>query len=433
MGNGSAMSLGYPAQRLIPTERVCLRWWRVVAGMFGDRTFQLLRRGYPWASELRRGTTAVPTRFLGRRTAVVGGPDGVRRFYDPRLRRRAALPLPIKLVLFGPGTIHGLDDAEHHLRKALFLNVITAQTVAVLGERAAGEWRSAIERWQGRERVVLFDEAVQVLAASVLPWAGVPVRAAELPRRAAQLATVLDGFAAPGPAYVRAVRARLQVGRWARDLIRRTRRGALHPPQGSALHAAAQARDGKNRLLREPVAATTLLNVVRPTVAVAWFVAFAGRALHEHPEWRTRIATGDRAALSAFVHEVRRLYPFVPVLAARARNRQDVLGVSVPRGGLVVLDVYGTDHDPATWPQPDRFDPTRFLDATFDPDGLVPQGGGDVVTGHRCPGEGVTLTMLEVAVQALACTPPTVPTQDLSYDLSRVPTRPRSGVVLQDR
>jgi hypothetical protein len=34
----------------------------------------------------------------------------------PRLRRRGSLPLPLKLVLFGPGTVHGLDDAEHHLR-----------------------------------------------------------------------------------------------------------------------------------------------------------------------------------------------------------------------------------------------------------------------------------------------------------------------------
>jgi len=121
----------------------------------------------------------------------------------------------------------------------------------------------------------------------------------------------------------------------------------------------------------------------------------------------------------------------MPVLVARARKPQEVLGVSVPRGGLVVLDVYGTDHDPATWPQPEPFDPAASSMPPFDPDGLVPQGGGDVTTGHRCPGEGITLTMLQVAVQALACTPHTVPTQDLSDDLSRVPTRLRSGVVLQ--
>ncbi len=400
-------------------------------GMDRDRTVELIRTGYPWAARLRRGAAAVPTRLLGRRAVVVGGPEGVRRFYDPRLRRRGAFPAPVKLVLFGPGTVHGLDDGEHHLRKALFLGVITPETVADLGERAGREWASRIERWADRDRVVLFDEAVEVLTASVLPWAGVPVDAQELPRLAQQLATVLDGFARPGPAYARAVRARLQVGRWAKGLVRGTRAGRIQPPPGTALHAAAAARDPKGKLLPERVAATTLLNVVRPTVAVAWFVAFAGKALDEHPEWRERIAGGDEAALDAFAQEVRRLYPFVPVLAARARAAQDVLGVPLPRGGLVVLDVHGTDHDPAHWPDPDRFDPTRFLRGAVEPDALVPQGGGDVATGHRCPGEGVTLTMIAVAARALAALPARFPSQDLDYDLSRIPTRPRGGVVLR--
>jgi fatty-acid peroxygenase len=277
---------------------------------------------------------------------------------------------------------------------------------------------------------VLFDEAVEALAASVLPWAGVPTDAPELPRLARRLATVLQGFATPGPDYARAVLARLQVGRWAKGLVRRTREGRIEPAPGTALRAAAEARDPEGKLLPERVAATALLNVVRPTVAVAWFVAFAGKALHEHPEWRERIAAGDEAALDAFAQEVRRLYPFVPVLAARARTAQDVLGVRVPRGGLVVLDVHGTDHDPAHWPDPDRFDPGRFLHGGIEPDALVPQGGGDVTTGHRCPGEGVTLTMIAVAVRALAGRTAGVPAQDLDYDLSRIPTLPRSGVVL---
>jgi len=395
-----------------------------------DRTVQLVRTGYPWGAQMRKGRAAVAARVLGRKAAVVGGPEGVRRFYDPRLRRRGAFPLPIKLVLFGPGTVHGLDDAEHHLRKALFLGVITPETVAELGERAAKEWASATGRWAGRDRVVLFDEAVQVLAASVIPWAGIPIGAEELPRRARQLATVLDGFASPGPAYFRAVLGRRQVGKWAAQLVRRTRAGEIQPPPGSALEAAAAARDTKGKLLPLRTAATALLNVVRPTVAVAWFVAFAGVALHEHPQWRERIAGGDVAALDAFAQEVRRLYPFVPVLAARARRAQDVLGVRVPRGGLVVLDVHGTTHDPAHWPDPDRFAPERFLDGPVDADALVPQGGGDVATGHRCPGEGVTLTMIAVAARALAGLAGPIPAQDLGYDLSRIPTRPRSGVVL---
>src|SRR3954449_6835918 len=100
-----------------------------------DRTVQLIRTGYPGGARLRRGAVAAPTRLLGRRAVVVGGPEGVRRFYDPRLRRRGAFPAPVKLVLFGPGTVHGLDDAEHRLRKALFLNVMPPQPVAEAGGR----------------------------------------------------------------------------------------------------------------------------------------------------------------------------------------------------------------------------------------------------------------------------------------------------------
>ena len=54
---------------------------------------------------------------------------------------------------------------------------------------------------------------------------------------------------------------------------------------------------------------------------------------------------------------------------------------------------------------------------------------GDV--GHRCPGEAVTLTMLAVAARVLARAPYTLPAQELGYDLSRIPTRPPSGVILE--
>ena len=168
--------------------------------------------------------------------------------------------------------------------------------------------------------------------------------------------------------------------------------------------------------------------MVRPSVAVAWFVAFAALALVEQPGWRARIADGDAAAARAFAHEVRRCYPFVPVLAARARRAQDVLGQPVRRGGLVVLDVHR--HHPRARglaQTPDRFDPARFL-GPVEEEALVPQGGGDVRTGHRCPGEGVTLTLLEVAVRRLAAAPWTpVPGQDLGWSTPRMPTRPRAA------
>ena len=401
--------------------------------MSRDRTLDLLRDGYRWGARVRAGAGAAPLRFLGRRAAVVSGPEGVRRFYDPRLRRRGAFPAPIRLVLFGPGAVHGLDDAEHHHRKALFLHVLRPDAVAALGRTAQAHWDAAARSWAGRGRVVLHDEAVRVLAASVAEWAGLPLPRGEAERRGRQLATIVDGFGKPGPAYVRAVRARLGADRWARGLVHRVRTGELDPPAGTALAEVARARDLRGRLLPERVAGVELLNVLRPTVAVAWFVAFAGVALQEHEEWRRRIADGDEAAVTAVAQEVRRLCPFVPVLAARARCPQEAGGVRVPRGGFVVLDVHGTTHDPERWPEPERFDPERFLSGPVDPDAFVPQGGGDVATGHRCPGEDVVVVTLSAALRTLARAAELVPDQDTSLDLREMPPLPGSGVVLIGR
>jgi fatty-acid peroxygenase len=387
-----------------------------------EDSIALVREGYRWGPARRGSAPAVPVRMLGRRAVLVGGPEGVRRFYDPRLRRRGAVPLPVRRVLFGAATVHGLDDAEHHDRKALFLDVLTADRVAALGRRSDQLWATAMRRWTGD--VVLFDQAVQVLGASVLPWAGVPVH--DGPGRSRQLAAVIDGFATPGPAWLRAAAARASLDLWSRNLVRQARKGVLDPAPGTALRVAA----GSGLPVR--AAATELLNVVRPTIATAWFVAFAGQALAEHPQWRERVRT-DHAAAYAFAQEVRRRSPFVPVLAARARDAQDVLGVPVPKGGLVVLDVHGTDHDPAWWLHPEEFAPERFLAGArcpVEPDALVPQGGGDAATGHRCPGESVVLTLLISAVRALAGAGWTLPPQDLTADPGRMPTRPASGVVL---
>ena len=43
----------------------------------------------------------------------------------------------------------------------------------------------------------------------------------------------------------------------------------------------------------ERVAAVELLNLLRPTVAIARFIVFAALALHLHPEWRARVAEDE--------------------------------------------------------------------------------------------------------------------------------------------
>lgn len=56
-----------------------------------------------------------------------------------------------------------------------------------------------------------------------------------------------------------------------------------------------------------------LINLLRPTVEVAWFVMFAALALHQYPECRDKLDAGQDDYLERFVQEVRRFYPFFPI------------------------------------------------------------------------------------------------------------------------
>lgn len=108
-----------------------------------EQSLQMIRKGHLWGPGLRGSAAAVPVPIAGAACGRRGGPEGVRRFYDPSLQRRGAFPPPIKLVLFGPGTVHGLDDDEHHTHKAMHLGVLTGARVAELASRASSSGQSA--------------------------------------------------------------------------------------------------------------------------------------------------------------------------------------------------------------------------------------------------------------------------------------------------
>ncbi|WP_219825992.1 cytochrome P450 [Nonomuraea typhae] len=107
-------------------------------------------------------------------------------------------------------------------------------------------------------------------------------------------------------------------------------------------------------------------------------------------------------------------------------------GEQMSEGALVLLDLYGQNHDGELWERPYVFDPGRFVGVSVGRDDLVPQGGGDPHTGHRCAGEAVTMAILRTLAVQLAQLDYTVPRQDLTISLRRVPTRPRSGFIISD-
>ncbi|MEU0288974.1 cytochrome P450 [Streptomyces sp. NPDC006147] len=398
-----------------------------------DRTLPLLAEGYAWLPNRMRDAagSVVRTRIMGRPALALRGPDAVRFFYDERnVHRHRAIPEPVLGTLFGHGAVHTLDGAAHRVRKELFLPLLDPAAVSGLTDHVVAAWDEAVPEWSARDSVVLFDEAATVLTRGVHRWAGIPLDDRDAAATARDMTAMVDGFATAGPRHLRARRARSRQEERLARLVRDVRSGQVTAPAGSVLERVCGHRDADGEPLDEKTAAVELLNVVRPTTALAWFVAFAAHALHRWPGNRAPLADGDVAFATAFAHEVRRFYPFVPFLGGLAARDLFWRGAWVPAGGLVVLDVYGQNHDEALWGDPYAFRPRRFLERPVARDELVPQGGGDPAAGHRCPGEGLTVGLLEALAAQLARMEYTVPEQNLAISLHRVPTLPHSGVVL---
>ena len=392
--------------------------------MTHDLAAELLRHGYHAIPDARRraGDPPVcPVKLLGDDAVVVSGPASVRRFYDPRLiRRSGAVPAPLAALLFGRGAVHGLDGEEHQHRKGQFLGLLDDVAASTLEDLVRHHLGTSLRERRG-ETVSVFGLLSEVYARAVLAWAGISVRDPDKIGR--RLARIVDGFGISGPSYATAWAARLWANRWARGLIREAR-SATTPPT-TPVETIATWRDPNGDLLPVPVAAVELLNVLRPAVAVAYLGTFAVQTLDDEPQLRPALSE-DSARRHAFTQEVRRVFPFVPALAGIARQHGDWDGQIVQQGKRVVLDVPGTNLDPASWSAPYTFSTERFLGRDVDEFELVPQGGGDPAEGHRCPGEPSTIAMIAATVEVFAAAPWSVVERGSTYP--RIPARERLRV-----
>lgn len=404
-----------------------------------DSTLAMVREGYPfiWNRCRRLGSDIFTARILGKPAVCIHGPEAAKLFYDDGLfKRGGAVPRRVVTSLFGKKAVHTLDDEAHRRRKSAFMSLMSDASLERLMALMAEQWQLAIRRWEARPAVVLFDESQRILTAAASEWAGVPIDADELPLRARQLGEMVDAFGGIGPRLWRGKLARFEAERWIADHVQAVRRGDLPVEPNTALDVFHRYRDERNRPLDAKTVAVELLNLIRPTAAIAWYIADAAVAMHHHPETREKLAGDDEEGTYAklFMHEVRRFFPFTPYLGARVRKPFEWSGHSFQVGTLVLLDVYGANHDPRLWVEPERFIPERFAARVSTPFDFIPQGGGSPNTGHRCAGERITMLSMTLALRCLSrdMIYRLVPGQDLHIDLSRMPARPRSGVLIHD-
>ena len=159
------------------------------------------------------------------------------------------------------------------------------------------------------------------------------------------------------------------------------------------------------------------------SIALTWLFHLLGR----HPQYVSRVrreiedVIGDdpvgfenlhRLELTMrVVDETLRLYPPFWMIDRVAVENDDIGGIRIPSGALVVPFIYGTHHNAALWPDPDSFDPDRFLPGQSENRhrfAYLPFGGGP----RLCIGQNMAIVTILLIVATVVRRYDFVPTSD---------------------
>jgi len=396
----------------------------------GDRTLLLLKEGYRFLTSRIPASGWWETRLMLRKAVCIGGGDAPEVLYAPgRFTRRGAMPPHSLRLLQDVGSVNQLDGQAHAHRKAAFLALLEPEESRRLAAIFEAEWRAAEGGWRGRP-VRLREEAERLLCIAACRWAGAPLTEEEIDRRTRELSLMVARAGSGNLARVLPALARRERHeRWAQEIIRGVREGDIPAPTTAPIYRLAHWTDEKGERLSDKIAGVELVNLLRPTVAVGRYVAFAAHAMVETDGLRERLAAADDRLLESFAQEVRRAYPFFPAVGGRVVEPFEWNGRRFAVGEWVLADLHGANRDPQRWRAPERFEPERFLKGE-DPARVAAQGAGDPVSSHRCPGETATVEIIKAATRRLVAAEWTVPPQDLSIDMTRMPTEPNDGMQL---
>ncbi len=402
-----------------------------------DKSISFMREGYFYILNRRRSfhSDVFETRLLGKRAICMGGKEAAEIFYDTeKFERKNAFPKRVLDTLLGRGSVLSQDGNNHLHRKAMFMAIMTPHELDRLKNLTKEEWQSSIDQWTKKKQIVLYNEAIVMMTKVACRWAGVPLpnNDKEIKEIAQMLASLFESPASLGITFLKGKEARNDAESWIVELVTQVRDQKLSPEENTALYQFSVARDENENLLPSPIVAVEILNILRPIVAISVYICFVALAIYHHPEEVEKVQKSEDYS-QMFIQEVRRYYPFFPAILAIVKKDFTWKDFQFKKGTLTMLDVYGTNHDPKIWDNPDLFQPERFNNWDGNPFRFIPQGGGDHYLGHRCAGEWITIDVMKISLDFLANhIKYELPKQDLSYSFVNMPSIPKSKMILQN-
>ncbi|KAJ1293505.1 hypothetical protein BS78_01G073400 [Paspalum vaginatum] len=116
----------------------------------------------------------------------------------------------------------------------------------------------------------------------------------------------------------------------------------------------------------------------------------------------SRLVTADDVSrlpyLQCVINETLRLYPPAPLLLPHESSADcKVGGYDVPKGTMLLVNVYDIQRDPTVWEDAGKFKPQRFEDGKADEKLMMPFGMGR----RKCPGDTLALRTIGLVLSTL--------------------------------
>ena len=323
--------------------------------------------------------------------------------------------------IVGPQSILLLDGQAHHRHRRMMLPPFHGERIATYAEEIAAITRRTVASWPRRETFALHPHMLRITLEVLMRT----VFGIHEPRRIAQLSelfsTLIDGWSSPLlPMLAFYGVDALTIAPWLpvakkKQVVDRELRAEISarmaaPPRADAVDVfglllAARDEDGAplsaDELRDELV---TLMMAGHETSATT--LAWAFERILVHRDVRAKVmeelasitkdgvldvaAVSDLPYLDAVVRETLRQKPIFAFIARRATVPFEIGGYTVPAGTFLCPTAQLAHQRAETYPNPERFEPERFVGKKADPYAWLPFGGG----GRRCL--GMAFAMLEM-------------------------------------
>lgn len=424
--------------------------------LLGD-TLEFLRSPAAFVQQRRREYGPIfVARLFGKPTVFMHGAEANRWIYAGENQYLENQWLPTIRKLLGPRSLSLISGAEHKQRRKLLAPYFKRTSMGDCIPGMLTVTRKHLRRWATdaelgpltivpRMRALAFEIAVSYVLGDV---GDLGVGLDELSR---EFNTWTAGMfvpvpvAIPGSKFARAMTARARLFTILDDLVMRRDAAARRSPD--VLSALLEVRDDDGQMLPRDVIVdelqlllfaghdTTVTATANAMYHLAVHPAVAARARAEQDALDDRRFTLERirsmSYLDAVIHESMRLIP--PIGGAFRVMTEDAEygGYRIPKGYRVAIGPRSVHFEDEYYPEPERFDPQRWLGADERPPfSYIPFGGGP----RTCLGMHFALLQMHIVLASLLrdFTWELLPEQDLRFTEVPMPNL-RSGLIVDLR